>query len=412
MNKFAQTQEKRQAPIIAPKEREQELLRYQILDTSPEESYDLITKTIAHICQAPLALITFVSKERQWFKSKYGMDVPETPMCDSFCVAAIESRSSLFIVEDARKDPQFDNNPLVHKARAVVFYAGVPLITKRGVSIGTLAIIDNKPRKLSEEQLEFLHRFADQVMHLLKLRLRNQQVINAKDKLIAMNEELSKYSYTLAHDLKAPLRHINSFAKLIQRRCAVKLDEEELDMLSFVSKAAVDLSNLVDKTIAIASGKEKWEDGIQEVDLKELVEESIALIPKPESVKFEVGGQLPPVLTNPSILQRILLNLYENAIKYNDKPEGLIKTLFSETDEHYRICVWDNGPGMSEEFQKRAMDEFEIDYHEDADGNTGTGIGLATVASLAKKIGGKVTLRSKLQEFTCVTFSIKKAVGQ
>ncbi len=143
---------------------------YQILDTLPESEFDNITRLAAYLCDTSISLITLLDDKRQFFKSHYGLDLQETPIEQSFCAHALNNGHDLFIVNDARKDKRFAKNPLVTGKPHIVFYTGAPLVTPEGIAIGTLCVIDSKPKSLDEGQQEALKSLAGQVMQLLELR--------------------------------------------------------------------------------------------------------------------------------------------------------------------------------------------------------------------------------------------------
>ncbi|WP_103670720.1 PAS domain S-box protein [Pseudanabaena sp. BC1403] len=145
--------------------------RYHILDTLPEQVYDDLTQLAADICGTPIALISLVDKDRQWFKSRVGIDATETPRDISFCGHAV-AESAILNVPDASLDPRFADNPLVAQDPNIRFYAGVPLITEDNFALGTLCVIDRQPRDLTEQQIRQLEALSRLVISQLEIRLK------------------------------------------------------------------------------------------------------------------------------------------------------------------------------------------------------------------------------------------------
>jgi GAF domain-containing protein len=170
------------------------LRQYRILDTPAEQTYDDITALAAFICDVPIALISLVDTDRQWFKSKVGIHVDETSRDISFCAHAILGED-IMIIKDALNDQRFDDNPLVTCAPNIRFYAGVVLRTPEGHPIGTLCVIDHHPRELSEQQKKTLKALARQIVMQLELKRTSAQLADALDKINLMEGIIPICSY-------------------------------------------------------------------------------------------------------------------------------------------------------------------------------------------------------------------------
>ena len=150
-------------------ERLHTLRAYKILDTKPEERFDELTRLAALICGVPISLISLIDSDRQWFKSKFGLDLRETPRAQAFCTHAI-MQPELFVVPDASKDERFANNPLVTGDLHIRFYAGEPLAARDGHVLGTLCVIDRVPHTLTDAQKEALRIVGQLVIANFELR--------------------------------------------------------------------------------------------------------------------------------------------------------------------------------------------------------------------------------------------------
>ncbi len=167
------------------------LWQYEVLDTVPEEIFDDLTELAAHICAAPIALISLVDEDRQWFKAKVGIEAKETSRDISFCAHAIMGEG-LFIVPDATKDDRFKNSPLVTAEPNVRFYAGAPLVAPDGHVLGTLCVLDKAPRELRPEQKEALRLLAHHVMTQLELRRHAKELVRVRAERNGVKSDLQE----------------------------------------------------------------------------------------------------------------------------------------------------------------------------------------------------------------------------
>jgi two-component system, NtrC family, sensor kinase len=144
--------------------------RYAILDSEPEQSFDDLVILAAHICKVPMAMLSLVDDHRQWFKSKLGVEVRETPRESSICAHAIQ-QGELFIVPDTLQDSRFRENPLVTGEPHIRFYAGAPLINEDGFALGTLCVVDREPRELDDAQKEAINSLGRLALRQMELRM-------------------------------------------------------------------------------------------------------------------------------------------------------------------------------------------------------------------------------------------------
>ncbi len=174
------------------------LLRYDVLDTPAEPALDGLTQLAAQICGVPMSLISLVDEQRQWYKARVGIEVTETSRSVSFCVHALQEPGVL-VVPDALEDQRFQNNPLVLDEPRIRFYAGAPLITPQGESLGTLCVMDRVPRNLEPEQLEALEILSGLVMTHLELKRQAVELQQAQVRSSAVVEYALEAIVTMDH---------------------------------------------------------------------------------------------------------------------------------------------------------------------------------------------------------------------
>jgi len=167
------------------------LYSYHILDTATEKDFDELTELASAICGTPIALISLVDKDRQWFKSHHGLNVSQTDRALSFCAYAINKPEELLQIEDATKDKRFKDNQLVTGDPNIVFYAGVPLVDEGGYALGSLCVIDRERRELNATQQSALKILAAQVISKLKLRKKLLELETAGKRIHKLNALLT-----------------------------------------------------------------------------------------------------------------------------------------------------------------------------------------------------------------------------
>ncbi|TDT44643.1 hypothetical protein CLV90_1719 [Maribacter spongiicola] len=387
------------------------LKSFNVLDTLEEKEYDAITRIAADICDTPMALVSLVDEGRQWFKSHHGIDATETPRDLAFCAHAINTPDSLFVVNDANKDDRFFDNPLVTGGPSVQFYAGAPLNTKDGESIGTLCVIDTKPRnEFTERQRASLKDLADQVMAQLELRRQNiqQKIIN--EELRIKNDQLKHLSYRLAHDMKTPLLGISSLVGFIKEDYSDFIKETEIpNYLGIIDNRLEYMESLVNGIInynAITNAQ----INLQEFDISKEITSVLNKQSDATKVHLQLENGNKTIIHSLNSFHQIFKDLISNSIKFTDKPTIEILIGFKENQDFYAFTYEDNGPGIPERYWEKVFTLFEKLGTENTND---TGIGLTTIKALLDKLGGTISIgkRKDNKEGVYFNFTLSKNIG-
>lgn len=222
------------------------LYQYKILDSLPEEAFDDITRLAAYICDTPIALISLVDAQRQWFKSKVGTDITENPLNTGFCPFVIQKGDRL-IIPDTLADEQYATNPVVVSNPSVRFYAGVPLTTALGHILGTICVIDYVPRELSPKQFDALQALSRQVMtqiewrhSLIELSLTSAERQQAQEELQKANDQLEIRVENRTVELNNALERLQG--EITERQRTEEILREDAECLSAIVATQYDIA--------------------------------------------------------------------------------------------------------------------------------------------------------------------------
>lgn len=387
------------------KERLQQLRDLHILDTLEERVYDDLTFLAAQICDTPIALVSLVDQDRQWFKSRHGLAARETPRDVAFCAHAIHGRE-IFTVNDAEQDARFIDNPLVTAAPHVKFYAGAPLILHNNLCMGTLCVIDDHARQLSPQQAQALQALSRQVVDQLEMRLRIQeleQLESLKDNFISM----------VSHELRTPLTSIHGALQLLQHQAVTKADPRSNQMVDIAARNTVRLLGIVNDILDTA----KLDAGKLELDLQhcelqttlaEAVELNQAYCEKTATrlrLRIEAVDEPCLVLADRARLLQVLANLISNAAKFTLSGDT-IELGLERTANRYRISVTDHGPGIEAEQLPELFERFSQDAGRGNQKLPGTGLGLSISRQLIELQNGRLEVDSIPHECTVFYFDL------
>ena len=380
---------------INEKRRLAALYDYDILDTISEKEYDSITKIAAQICNVPVSLITFLDKERQWFKSHVGIEITEMPREFAFCNHTILEPGNVLVVPDLRVDERFADNPLVKGQPHAVFYAGAALISPDGNALGSICVLDTKAGNLDDNQKDALKCLAEQVITRLELRKKIKDLNLIQQKLKTANRELKNFAHIVSHDMKTPLANISMLSRSFKTCYTNSLDENAFEFLGLIDESAKELLLFVDNILTRSTKTDKKNNGKKKVDSYNVINSAIALIAPPADIEIKVTGKFPKVQMDKTLLQQVFQNLITNAIKYNDKEKGIINISCQSDNGFHYFNITDNGCGIDKQDLEKIFKKRQTLHKTDRYGNLGTGVGLSAIKNIIENTGGKISVTSK-----------------
>ncbi|MEA2433672.1 MAG: hypothetical protein QOG54_1129 [Actinomycetota bacterium] len=361
------------------------------MDSAPEERFDRIAKLAREIFKVPIALVSLVDQDRQWFKSCFGLEVTETTRDVSFCAHAI-LHEGVFVIPDATSDPRFANNPLVTGEPGIRFYAGAPLRTTGGFNLGTLCIIDTEPRTIDRDQQRMLMDLAALVVDELELRSALQEAAS-REELIeqarAGAEEISKakdqFLSRMNHAFRTPLNSILGFGQLLKDSLS---DEEQRADVDEILTAAGRLVDMADNALGVSRAVEgRAPLHLARVELTSVVTDGLEklLLQEPDrlsQIQIDVPTGL-SVVADHDQLARVVRELAANAFHHGT---GKVSIQGMRSDGTVSLQVWNGAPSLDEGELERLFEPFES-----ADG---LGLGLTLAKGLVESMRGTLELVS------------------
>ena len=369
-----------------------------ILDTPPERSFDDVVRLVSQLLDAPIAAVNLIARGRQWFKSEIGLGTREMPLDNSICRHALLEQEQM-IVPDTQDDPRFSCNPLVTADGGLRFYAGAVLRTRDGVPLGTLCVLDKKPRPegLTEQQQFMLTTMAHQVMSQIELRraLTDQEALN--EALRRADQRKDEFLAMLAHELRNPLAPIVSAATMLSNfELQPSMVQRAADI---IARQAGHMTSLIDDLLDVSRvTRGKVELEFVELDLKDVLADAVEQVrPLIEKHGHRLVLEAVPapalVVGDRKRLVQVMTNLLSNAAKYTLEG-GRIEVRLATHGALIDLTIRDDGIGMSPELIASAFDLFSQGTRGLDRSQGGLGIGLALVRSLLKLHGGEVTAAS------------------
>lgn len=373
------------------------LRRFEVLDSEPEPAFDRLTRLASTLLDMPIALISLIDDHRQWFKSKVGVEAPETPRDWAFCAHAILTPDDVFVIDRPTEDPRFRTNPLVTGDPAIRFYAGAPLVARDGQPLGTLCVIDRAARPgLTARQTQMLRDLAATVVDELELRLALRRTAEAARVAEQLNIAKSAFMASLSHELRTPMNSIMGFGQLLGLEPSPTADLRA-DYARHILDSGNHLLSLVNDLVALSSIESGTPDlELQVVSVRQEVDHVFGMLTAQAAqqgvtLTAEIAATT-TVRADPLRFRQILVNLIGNAIKYNHK-HGAVRVVETAIDsETVRIDICDTGAGIPPEQLARLFTPYDrLGRDQDAE-TVGTGLGLVIAKRMAMAMAGDVVL--------------------
>lgn len=386
-----------------------------VLDTPPEADFDDLTQLAVELSGCPISLVSLVDSDRQWFKSSVGVNVCQTSRDVAFCAHAI-LRDEPLVINDASQDPLTLDNALVSGPPNIRFYAGFPLRVSNGQPLGTLCVIDSKPRELSEEVMRRLNMLARQAASQLELRRLMQATSIACRKAEHANKMKSDFIANVSHEIRTPLTAIIGYSDvLMESSSEVRQQRFYTEAVSGIRRNGDHLLGLVNDILDLA----KIEAGKLDIDSrpvspKNLLDDVITMLRSQASAKDltierEIGDQIPnAIVSDPIRLKQIVTNLLGNAIKFTERGFVRASLAYNQDADEIVFAIQDTGIGLSAS-QIASIEKFEAFHQADSSISRrygGSGLGLRISKMLINLLGGKLNVTSEIGKGSLFSISL------
>ena len=390
------------------------LQRTNLLDSPPEEAFDRLTRLASKILHVPVSLVSLVDHERQYFKSVVGPDDPwatlrETPLSHSFCQHVVASSKPL-IITDARRHPLVHQNLAIPEL-GVVAYAGMPLTTPDGQTLGSFCAIDTKPREWTEEEIQILQELATSAMTEVELRLTAQQLQESYWKLQAVEALRDDLTHMIVHDLRTPLTSLLSGVQMIELVGELTDDQQEIlgisvdggKILLGMINDLLDVSKMESGTLSLEYNQ------VSATRLLDSAQRQVQALATAQGLTLtsEVAPETPVFQADEDKLVRTLVNLLSNAIKFTPEGGGIAMSVRLTKDEQGIVfSVSDTGEGIPKDELEHIFDKFGQVESRKSGRKMSTGLGLTFCKMVVEAHGGCIWVESEIDKGSTFLFRL------
>lgn len=382
------------------------LRQYRILDTINEATFDDLTRLAAQICGTPIALISLIDESRQWFKSKVGLDVDETPRDLAFCAHAILQPNSALIISDTLLDHRFATNPLVTFDPNIRFYAGVPLVTSQGHALGTLCVIDRVPRQLTKEQVQALHTLSRQVIAQLDLRLNLHKLERRTNDERQQFENLIS---ALSHHMRTPLLATRGTLRAMLGGAFGSINDTWRHVFENFYSSNEEILKLVEALLNVSRYTSKCGNlSCEIIDWKTIftraIKSSNNTSKKKCEITYKIAPSLPTVCADEFEIQQVVQNLLDHAVLRSEHPGQITLEVAPLGFDKIKVSVHHYGLEIAPQ-EKQKLHHFATAHNRHSEAE----LGFYLCRLIVEAHGGMIDVESSLSDGNTFWFTLPAA---
>jgi len=381
----------------------------QVLDTPPEEDFDDIALLASEICQTPMGMVSLIDRDRQWFKAKIGLDVPEAPRELSFCAHTITG-DELLEVRDARDDERFSDNPYVTGRLGLRFYAGAPVVLDGLHSVGTVCVVDNQPRTLTASQRRALRSLARHASVQLESRRYARHAGEVAERLRELDQMKDTFLVSVSHEFRTPLSSIAGYLEVLLEGSYEPQTERRF--LSVMQRNSTRLLGLVEELLLVSrltgTGMDLDRTDLDLTEVSRAALESVRGAAEHRDVRLIDRSTGPvPARGDARRLGQALEHLLTNAVKFTGAGGEVV--VQSHDGDRPGVTIADTGMGIADRDLPHVFERFYRGKAAEVMAVPGPGLGLAIVRAIVDAHNGTVKIESEPGVGTTVELVLPRA---
>ncbi len=370
------------------------LYSYHLIDGVNNHQFDSLVKLAATVCETPIATLNLLDEDTEYSISSYGIELRSSPRNESISNQIIVDPVPL-VIEDISQDERFANLSSFIVENNLNFFAGFPLVNSEGYTLGAICVYDYEAKKITSDHLNALKTIANQLILLFNSHKHVSELEIMQETLQLNIDNLEEYTGFISNDLRSPFRNIELISEILYDKHINDLPQDSLNHLRDIITETKESREFIVDLLEYSKSISAFNQEFELVSMDELIHKLIARMKIPKKFTVEVEGDMPEFYFPRMALNHLFSNLIENATKYNDSDNPIIRISYIENYGHHIFKVYDNGPGINPKIKPIINKLFEGGLDSNSNFIKSIGLGLAIVNKLAHLMGGGIILDSE-----------------